>query len=106
MRTLTLISVLLTFGVATTAFAGDYDFDYGDKNKMRGAWKMCATKGFNGGDCPKVYQKCHVPPMIYHHHGHTKSYCTDEPSFGSSEEDNTKAHDEATRRVQQGIPTY
>lgn len=58
-----------------------YDFDWFSKNDMRAAYRMCATQGFKGGDCPKVLVRCWRRPMIYRRHGRWKSYCTGTPDF-------------------------
>jgi len=80
------IAVALLF--SSSAFAGsEFDFDWNDKNDMRGAWMMCATTGFVGGDCPKVYVKCWRPPMIYRKKHKIKTYCVDAPNFSMTEED-------------------
>lgn len=81
------------------AFAGsEFDFDWDDKNDMRGAWMMCATTGFTGDGCSKVYQKCWQPPMIYRKKHKTKTFCEDPPDFSVSESDKNRYLDEANRR--------
>ena len=94
-KALTALTVLLVSGVAEAGSA--YDFDYKDKNHMRGAYTMCATTGFTQGDCPKVLEKCWKPPMIYKKKHKIKTYCTGTPSFSTSQEDIDMAHDEALR---------
>ena len=62
LKSLIFISFLLPMRVLA---AGDFNFDWDDKNDMRGAWLMCATTAFIGGDCPKVLIKCWQPPLLY-----------------------------------------
>lgn len=97
MKRLLIIGLLICSG----AFASEFDFDYGDKNDMRGAWKMCATTGFTEGDCPKVYQKCWQPPMIYRKKHKTKTYCVDDPIFSTSEDDKNRYLEEGSKRAQE-----
>lgn len=81
-----MIAVALLF--SSSAFAGgEFDFDWKDKNDMRGAWMMCSTTGFTEGDCPKVYTKCWQPPMIYRKKKKIKTYCTGAPNFSVSDSD-------------------
>ncbi len=81
-----MIAVALLF--SSSAFAGsEFDFDWNDKNDMRGAWMMCSTTGFTEGDCPKVYTKCWKPPMIYRKKKKIKTYCVDAPNFSVSDSD-------------------
>lgn len=92
--------ILLGLFVTGSAFAGsEFDFDYNDKNDMRGAYSMCATTGFTQGDCPKVYQKCWQPPMIYRKKHKTKTYCVDAPKFSVSDSDKNRYLDEGARRA-------
>lgn len=95
MKAILLLGVLSCVSVSVSA--SEFDFDYDDKNDMRGAFKMCATTGFTQGDCPKVYQKCWMPPMTYRKNHKTKTYCVDEPNFTSTEDDKNKALEEANR---------
>ena len=95
MKSLILIGLLFS-GVAVAG--SEFDFDYNDKNDMRGAYQMCATTGFTQGDCPKVQMKCWQPPMIYRKRGKTKTYCVDAPKFGVSESDKNRYLDEGARR--------
>lgn len=98
MRSIAISSAMLCL-VTFSVFASEFDFDYNDKNDMRGAWKMCATTGFTQGDCPKVYQKCWQPPMIYRKKRKTKTYCVDEPGFSVSEDDKNRYLDEGSKRA-------
>lgn len=98
MKRLFLIGMLFS-GVAVAG--SEFDFDWDDKNDMRGAWQACATKGFIGGDCPKVKVKCGQPPMIYHRRGKTKSYCVDSPKFGVSDSDKDRYLDEGSKRAKE-----
>jgi len=100
-----LIVLASVVGFTLPAAAGDYDFDYGDKNKMRGAWFMCSTTGFREGDCPEVFKKCWLPPMTYRKNHKTKTHCEEPPDFTSSQEDADKAHADAIERIQQGTPS-
>jgi len=62
MKAILITGALLCLSASVSA--SEFDFDYDDKNDMRGAYFMCSTTGFTQGDCPKVYQKCWLPPMI------------------------------------------
>ncbi|CAM5364114.1 hypothetical protein [Pseudomonas aeruginosa] len=97
-----LSGVVIAVALAGNAFAGEFDFDWNDKNDMRGAWKMCATTGFTEGDCPKVYQKCWEPPMIYKKKKKIRTYCKDSPSFGVSDSDKDRYLQEGQRRANEG----
>lgn len=89
-------------------FAGDYDFDWKDKNDMRGAWFLCAPTGFTLGDCPKVLTKCWLPPLIYFQphksHFHVRTECVKLPNFFVSVDDIDDALAEAKRRISNGLP--
>ncbi len=94
---------LILIGMLFSGFAvagSEFDFDYDDKNDMRGAWQACATTGFTQGDCPKVYQKCWQPPMIYRKKHTTKTYCVDRPNFGVSDSDKDRYLDEGAKRAE------
>lgn len=94
---------LILIGMLFSGFAvagSEFDFDYDDKNDMRGAWQACATTGFTHGDCPKVYQKCWQPPMIYRKKHKTKTYCVDRPNFGVSDSDKDRYLDEGAKRAE------
>lgn len=97
MRTI-LISCALLF-ISASVSAGEFDFDYNDKNDMRGAYFMCSTTGFTQGDCPKVYQKCWLPPMTYRKKHKTKTYCVDAPNFSVSDSDRDRYLDEGAKRA-------
>ncbi|HCF3230681.1 hypothetical protein SOJ74_28765 [Pseudomonas aeruginosa] len=101
-----IVPVLALFAVTSQpAFASSiYDFKWKDKNDMRGAYMMCATTGFTGGECPKVLTKCWQPPMIYKRKKKIRTYCTDSPSFTGTESDAQAAAEEAYRRLGQPIP--
>ena len=86
-----LISFALTTSISIHANANEYSFDWDDKNDMRGAWMMCATKGFSGSECRKVFRKCWRPPLIYKRKRKIKTHCTKPPSFSTSESDVTRA---------------
>jgi hypothetical protein len=92
------LALVCCFLSTTVIASSEYDFDYGDKNKMRGAWTACATTGFTEGDCPTVYEKCWQSPMT-HHHG-DKTYCTDPPDFSVSDDDKNRYLEEASKRAQ------
>lgn len=85
-----------------------YDFDYNSRNDMRGAWLLCATSGFTGGDCPKVLTKCWQPPMIYFVRKKRKikvqTYCAQMPNFSVTVDDVDQALAEARRRAALGVP--
>ncbi len=98
MKRLILIGMLFS-GVAVAG--SEYDFDYDDKNDMRGAYQACATTGFTQGDCPKVKVKCWQPPMIYRKKHKTKTYCVDAPNFTSNESDKDRALDEGSKRAKE-----
>ena len=98
MKRLILIGMLFS-GVAVAG--GEFDFDYDDKNDMRGAYQACATTGFTQGDCPKVKVKCWQPPMIYRKKRKIKTYCVDAPNFSVSDSDKNRYLDEAERRANQ-----
>ena len=100
MKAMVIVGALL-LGISVSASAGEFDFDWKEKNDMRGAYTMCATTGFTQGDCPKVYQKCWLPPMIYRKKHKTKTYCVDAPNFTSSEDDKNRALDEGSKRAQE-----
>lgn len=97
MKRLILIGMLFS-GVAVAG--SEFDFDYDDKNDMRGAWQACATTGFTQGDCPKVYQKCWQPPMIYRNKHKAKTYCVDRPNFNVSDSDKDRYLDEGAKRAE------
>lgn len=90
---------LMTFLSSTAFAAGEYDFDYDNRNDMRGAWFVCGFTAFTEGDCPEVFEKCWQPPMIYlrcNRHGcSTRSYCTNPPSFTMSNRDVQRANQNA-----------
>lgn len=85
--------------ISASVSASEFDFDYNNKNDMRGAYFMCSTTGFTQGDCPKVYQKCWLPPMIYRKKRKTKTYCVDAPSFSVSDSDRDRYLDEGAKRA-------
>ena len=96
---------ILIFGVLLSSLSGsisasEFDFDYDDKNDMRGAYTMCATTGFTQGDCPKVYQKCWQPPMTYRKKRKTRTYCVDSPNFSVSDSDKDRYLDEGAKRAE------
>ncbi len=98
-----LSGVVIAVALVGNAFAGsEFDFDWNDKNDMRGAWKMCATTGFTEGECPKVYQKCWQPPMIYKKKKKIRTYCKDSPSFSVSDSDKERYLQEGQRRANEG----
>lgn len=93
--------VIVGLALSAHALAGtELDFDWDDKNDMRGAWSMCVTTGFTGGDCPKVYTQCWKPPMIYRKKHKIKTYCVDTPSFSVSDSDKDRYLEEANKRAQ------
>lgn len=92
---------LLLSCVSVSANSSEFDFNWNDKNDMRGAYTMCATTGFTQGDCPKVYQKCWQPPMIYRKKHKVKTYCVDAPNFTSNEDDKNRALDEGSKRAKE-----
>lgn len=94
----------LSIAILAVVFSGavmgsEFDFDWNDKNDMRGAWEMCETTGFTGGECPKVYQKCWQPPMIYRKKHKTRTYCKDDSKFSVGEEDKNRYLEEGQRRA-------
>ena len=95
-----LIFGALLSSLSVSVSASEFDFDYNDKNDMRGAYSMCATTGFTQGDCPKVYQKCWQPPMIYRKKHKTKTYCVDPPNFSVSDSDKDRYLDEGAKRAE------
>lgn len=101
--TIAAIGVACLASVSLSASAGEYDFDWKDRNHMRGAWTMCATTGFTEGDCPKVFQKCWQPPMIYRKRHKTRTYCKDDPDFFMGQEDTDRALGEANKKVEEGF---
>lgn len=74
------------------------DFDWNNREHMRGAWKMCATTGFIEGDCPEVHRRCHQRPMVYWRRGRVRSHCTEEPNFNMSDTDVRNALEMAAER--------
>lgn len=91
MKAILITGALLCLSASVSA--SEFDFDYNDKNDMRGAYFMCSTTGFTQGDCPKVYQKCWLPPMIYRKKHKTKTYCVDAPNFSVSDSDSDSDKD-------------
>ena len=91
MKAILITGALLCLSASVSA--SEFDFDYNDKNDMRGAYFMCSTTGFTQGDCPKVYQKCWLPPMIYRKKHRTKTYCVDAPNFSVSVSDSDSDSD-------------
>ena len=95
----------LSIAILAVVFSGvavagsEFDFDWNDKNDMRGAWEMCETTGFTGGECPKVYQKCWQPPMIYRKHHKTRTHCKKDSRFSVGEEDVNRYLEEGNRRA-------
>lgn len=91
--------VLMCCTLSMTAQA-EYDFNPSNRNHMRGAWLMCASRGFEGSDCQRVFAQCHRPPMIYlrrhRDHYHTTSHCVKAPDFSVEEGDVDRALGEAT----------
>ena len=98
MKAILIIGALLCLSASVSA--SEFDFDYNDKNDMRGAYFMCSTTGFTQGDCPKVYQKCWLPPMIYRKKHKTKTYCVDAPNFSVSDSDKDRYLDEGAKRAE------
>jgi hypothetical protein len=95
-----LSTAMLAVVFSGSVMAGsEFDFDWNDKNDMRGAWEMCETTGFTGGECPKVYQKCWQPPMIYRKKHKTKTYCKDDSKFSVGESDKNRYLEEGQRRA-------
>ena len=94
------IGIFAGFLVSSAAVAGsEFDFDWNDKNDMRGAWEMCETTGFTEGGCPTVYTKCWQPPMIYKKKKKIRTYCKDDPKFSVSESDKDRYIQEGYRRA-------
>lgn len=98
MKAILITGALLCLSASVSA--SEFDFDYNDKNDMRGAYFMCLTTGFTQGDCPKVYQKCWLPPMIYRKKHKTKTYCVDAPNFSVSDSDKDRYLDEGAKRAE------
>ncbi|MCF3195891.1 MULTISPECIES: hypothetical protein [Pseudomonas] len=98
MKAILITGALLCLSASVSA--SEFDFDYDDKNDMRGAYFMCSTTGFTQGDCPKVYQKCWLPPMIYRKKHKTKTYCVDAPNFSVSDSDKDRYLDEGAKRAE------
>ena len=98
MKAILITGALLCLSASVSA--SEFDFDYNDKNDMRGAYFMCSTTGFTQGDCPKVYQKCWLPPMIYRKKHKTKTYCVDAPNFSVSDSDKDRYLDEGAKRAE------
>mgnify|MGYP003617744541 FL=1 len=98
MKAILITGALLCLSASVSA--SEFDFDYNDKNDMRGAYFMCSTTGFTQGDCPKVYQKCWLPPMIYRKKHKTKTYCVDAPNFSVSDSDKDLYLDEGAKRAE------
>lgn len=106
MKAILITGALLCLSASVSA--SEFDFDYNDKNDMRGAYFMCSTTGFTQGDCPKVYQKCWLPPMIYRKKHKTKTYCVDAPNFSvsvsvsdsDSDSDKDRYLDEGAKRAE------
>lgn len=100
MKAILIVAALLS-SVSVSASAGEFDFDWNDKNDMRGAWFMCNTTGFRGDGCPEVYKKCWLPPMTYRKSHKTKTFCTDPPDFTSNDDDKNRALDEGSKRAKE-----
>ncbi|OZY48690.1 hypothetical protein [Pseudomonas lundensis] len=98
MKAILITGALLCLSASVSA--SEFDFDYNDKNDMRSAYFMCSTTGFTQGDCPKVYQKCWLPPMIYRKKHKTKTYCVDAPNFSVSDSDKDRYLDEGAKRAE------
>ena len=102
MKSIVLV-LLISFGLPLQA-KDPYSFSYKNKNDMRGAWLMCATTGFTEGDCPKVFERCWVPPMIYLKRSglkvRVKSHCTKLPNFVWNDSDTDQALKAGYQRVQ------
>lgn len=98
MKAILITGALLCLSASVSA--SEFDFDYNDKNDMRGAYFMCSTTGFTQGDCPKVYQKCWLPPMIYRKKHKTKTYCVDAPNFSVSDSDKDRYLNEGAKRAE------
>ena len=98
MKAILITGALLCLSASVSA--SEFDFDYDDKNDMRGAYFMCSTTGFTQGDCPKVYQKGWLPPMIYRKKHKTKTYCVDAPNFSVSDSDKDRYLDEGAKRAE------
>lgn len=97
-------ALFIAVSISTSAVASDYNFDWGSKNDMQGAWLMCSSTGFSQGDCPKVLRKCWQPPLIKCRRGKCKTLCTSTPSFNTSSSDIQK--DLAAAGGKGVIPNY
>ncbi|MBL0319158.1 MAG: hypothetical protein IPP74_07705 [Alphaproteobacteria bacterium] len=86
-----------------------YEFDWDSRNDMRGAWVLCSSSGFVGGNCPQILEKCWQAPMIYFiklkkNRYKVATYCVDAAHFSITVDDVNSALTEAKRRVASGIP--
>jgi len=94
------MALVSLISLCSAAAADEFDFDWNNKNDMRGAWLMCATTGFTQGECPKVFERCWQPPMIYRKRHKIRTYCTGTPQLSMNEADSERVRQEAFRRAQ------
>lgn len=65
-----------------------YDFDWHNEKDMSGAWFMCGMEQFKGGECPKVWRRCHTDPrLLYYTWKGVKMKCLNLYSFFSNKAD-------------------
>lgn len=96
----TIALVTAVFGVSFTVNAADpYSFDYKAKNDMRKAYRICGIYQFKRGDCPKVWEKCHLPPLL---EWDGSSTCTHPPVFTNKRNDANKALQDGADRIGDG----
>lgn len=74
--------------VVDGAGASQYDFDYKNVNDMRKAYLICKLSNYQDGDCPDVWEKCHLYPLI---DWDGDSKCRKPPRFTDKNDDAQKA---------------
>jgi len=87
-----IIAIIIGLGQSPTlSYANPYQFDFKNKNHMRGAWFLCGMVAFSKGECPKVFRKCWQPPLLEIKRKGLKTKivttCWKPPSFKMSQKD-------------------